>query len=192
MLLMQLRHPPKEIITCYCCLSAEWLWGVVLILNSTILISSREREELLGITPGYFLERSSSSMKLSACSNLQGNPYGIIQFLPSRGRKNLPVFSPAVVSRPPPTPGAGGIPVFGVCAFLLACSAFFLFLFSRFRASPGISSYTGEGCHLGGIISSYGSPGPARKLVQSSLVNTLPKTKKGKYTAVTEAHKECT
>ena len=28
--------------------------------------------------------------------------------------------------------------------------------------------------------------------VQSSLVNTLPKTKKGKYTAVTEAHKECT
>ena len=26
----------------------------------------------------------------------------------------------------------------------------------------------------------------------SSLVNTLPKTKKGKYTAVTEAHKECT
>ena len=26
----------------------------------------------------------------------------------------------------------------------------------------------------------------------SSLVNTLPKTKKDKYTAVTEAHKECT
>ena len=29
-------------------------------------------------------------------------------------------------------------------------------------------------------------------LVYSSLVNTLPKTKKGKYTAVTEAHKEYT
>ena len=29
-------------------------------------------------------------------------------------------------------------------------------------------------------------------LVQSSLVNTLPKTNKDKYTAVTEAHKECT
>ena len=29
-------------------------------------------------------------------------------------------------------------------------------------------------------------------ILQSSLVNTLPKTKKGKYTAVTEAHKECT
>jgi hypothetical protein len=27
---------------------------------------------------------------------------------------------------------------------------------------------------------------------KSSLVNTLPKTKKDKYTAVTEAHKECT
>ena len=27
---------------------------------------------------------------------------------------------------------------------------------------------------------------------RSSLVNTLPKTKKDKYTAVTEAHKECT
>jgi hypothetical protein len=29
-------------------------------------------------------------------------------------------------------------------------------------------------------------------LVQSSPVNTLPNTKKDKYTAVTEAHKECT
>ena len=31
-----------------------------------------------------------------------------------------------------------------------------------------------------------------RQLTQSSLVITLPKTKKDKYTAVTEAHKECT
>ena len=30
------------------------------------------------------------------------------------------------------------------------------------------------------------------KQIQSRLVNTLPKIKKGKYTAVTEAHKECT
>jgi len=29
-------------------------------------------------------------------------------------------------------------------------------------------------------------------VVQSSLVNTLPITKKNKYTVVTEAHKECT
>ena len=34
------------------------------------------------------------------------------QSLPLRGRKKLPVFSPAVVSGPPPTPGAGDKPVF--------------------------------------------------------------------------------
>jgi len=36
--------------------------------------------------------------------------------------------------------------------------------------------------------SGYGNSG----LRQSSLVNTLPITKKNKYTLVTEAHKECT
>ena len=30
------------------------------------------------------------------------------------------------------------------------------------------------------------------EVYKASLVNTLPKTKKDKYTAVTEAHKECT
>ena len=47
-----------------------------------------------------------------------------------------------------------------------------------------LSSDTSEnaGIGLGGSRLSY----------ESSLVNTLPKTKKDKYTAVTEAHKECT
>jgi len=91
------------------------VWGVVLILNKTgvyaIDFPERARRNI-GIKTGCLLERSSSSMKLSACFDLQGGPYEITKFLPSRGRKKLTVFSPAVVSGPPPTPGAGGIPVF--------------------------------------------------------------------------------
>ena len=47
-------------------------------------------------------------------------------------------------------------------------------------------------CGEGAVVGSVGTVDVVDAPSQSSLVNTLPKTKKGKYTAVTEAHKECT
>ena len=104
------------------------------------MISPRGREEILGITTGCLLERSSSSMKLSACFDLQGGPYEITKFLPSRGRKKLTVFSPAVVSGPPPTPGAGGIPVF-VPSSCFAKSKILINFPSPLRGSKSLSKF---------------------------------------------------
>ena len=91
------------------------MWGVVLILNKTGVHAIDFPERARRNTRNYNQMSPRTEQLVYEIECVLRFVWGSLRNYkvpPFKGEKKLPVFSPAAVSGPPPTPGAGGIPVF--------------------------------------------------------------------------------